>query len=298
MANHGDTERHILGLFKQNATFKFEDTDYAILKIGKPKPAKGECKTDIYILAVDAEGLEREFKISIKQSNADFLENKMSIDRAKEIFGTAASGIIEKSVEKIRTAFEEDFLINLSGHKRTEPNCIKIGWRFELLNKPGGEKSGLMLLSKEQKIDVYAGSNLSPEKRHSKVNLETIPNSGVANYIMTVNETNDHLDFYLDRMLEINAFAAQQDIYFVCKAVNYRVDRDKWDGNRPLAVYCKWFVDEEKLLNVEVVYNNPLETKANAIGNEIRSVLRKAGLSKHNFHEVQNLLSGNVRLHK
>ena len=46
-------------------------------------------------------------------------------------------------------------------------------------------------------------------------------------------------------MQPIEHFAKQQDIYFVCKALNYRANKDKWDGDRSLSVYVNWFLDQE-----------------------------------------------------
>lgn len=37
---------------------------------------------------------------------------------------------------------------------------MKLGWKFELLNKLSGEKSGILELTEEQKNDVFAGINL------------------------------------------------------------------------------------------------------------------------------------------
>lgn len=51
-----------------------------------------------------------------------------------------------------------------------------MGWKFELLNKPGGELSGIMDLSREQIIDVHAGTNLPDDKRNAMVNGEITQN--------------------------------------------------------------------------------------------------------------------------
>ena len=75
---------------------------------------------------------------------------------------------------------------------------MKIGWKFELLNKHGGERSGLLVLTDEQKIDVYSGSNLNVNKKNAKVNGVEICDSGVANFILNVENTDEELDFYSD----------------------------------------------------------------------------------------------------
>lgn len=139
MSKHGETERSIINLFKSTRAFNFEEDQYRIINIGKPRPNKGECKTDIYILTRNlTKGLTKEFKISIKQNDADFLENKMSFERATEIFGNHAKDIIVKSIKSVEKSFFDDYLIYFRKFKRTEEKCIKIGWKFELLNKFGG----------------------------------------------------------------------------------------------------------------------------------------------------------------
>lgn len=42
---------------------------------------------------------------------------------------------------------------------------MKLGWKFELLNKLSGEKSGALKLTEEQKYDIFAGINLSENKK-------------------------------------------------------------------------------------------------------------------------------------
>ena len=43
---------------------------------------------------------------------------------------------------------------------KTGARTMKLGWKFELLNKLSGEKSGILELTEEQKNDVFAGINL------------------------------------------------------------------------------------------------------------------------------------------
>lgn len=90
-----NTEHCVEKLFPVGTTFSFEGKKYQVALCGKPRPARGECKTDVYIKGIASDGEAREIKISVKQKNADFLENKMSFDRACEIFGKDASGIIK-----------------------------------------------------------------------------------------------------------------------------------------------------------------------------------------------------------
>lgn len=154
MANFGETERTIKKLFTEINQFEYNGETYTVLKCGKPTTPKGECKTDVYVLAQDAKGIQHEFKISVKQDDADFLENKISLDRAIEILGGEAQNIIERTLTKIRGVFENDYLVYFNSYKRTEALCLKMGWKFEFINKLGGEKCGTIELTEQQKIYI------------------------------------------------------------------------------------------------------------------------------------------------
>lgn len=298
MANYGETERHLVRLFTEAKVFTYKGVKYEIQIIGKPRPSKGECKTDIYILCKDDLKNNIEFKISIKQSDADFLENKMTYDRALEIFGDDTDEILSESILKIKQGFEKEPLINFSKFKRTEANCIKIGWKFELLNKPGGDKSSELILNNDQKIDVYSGSNLNASKRHCKVDGKIIENSGVANFIIVVDNIVEDLTYYLNKLEDINSYAVEQRIYFACKALNYRVDANKWDGDRPLSVYCDWSLNADNNMEAEIIFDKPLQVKGNVIGNNIRNLLSKLNINSDNFKTIKSHLSNSVNLHE
>lgn len=295
MSKFGDTERKIKDLFLQVKNFSYECREYTVLKCGKPVVSKGECKTDIYVLAQDETGCQKEFKISIKQNDADFLENKISLNRAIEILGNDAQAIIEKSINKIKKSFEDDYLVYFNSYKKTEALCLKMGWKFEFINKIGGEKSGIIDLTEQQKIDIYAGTNLSSDKKNSSVNGQTIVNSGVANYIITVDAEDHNLDYYLAKMQPIEDFAKSQKIYFACKALNYRVNKNKWDGDRPLSVYVDWFLDKDGKLQGKLNFEKPLSVKGHFIGTNIKKLLTVLGIDKNNFNELKKYLHKEVR---
>ena len=298
MSSYKNTEESILELFKESKEFIFEQENYEIINIGKPRPNNsGECKTDIYILTKNLSTcLPREFKISIKQTNADFLGNKIKLERAIEIFGDDAKDIMIKSIKSIKESFFSDKLICFKKYKRTDEKCLKIGWRFDLLNKKGGDKSGLLVLTDEQKVDIYSGSNTNIVKKNSIVNGSVVINSGVANFILIVEDTDEELDFYINNLKSIEEFATTKDIYFACKAINYRTKSKKsnpWDGDRSLSVFIKWSLIN-KILFAEFVMDKPLEVKANIVGNNIRDILNKLNISSKNFNELKKIMDKNI----
>ena len=247
MGDFGEAERRILRFMSEGITFTFEQKEYIVVLSGKPTCQKGEPKTDIYILAKSNEDYA-EIKISYKKENADFIENKMTAERAEQLFGEDWIGIIEKSTTAIQDKFYKRMLIYKNGFKKTEKGSITLGWKFELLNKSGGDLSGKMLLTDEQVIDVYAGSNLSLDKRNASVCKQVIRNSGVANYILMDENVYSAQDV-IDKMIPIKKYVmVHPDIYFACKALNYRTFAGKWDGNRPLSVQVNWDVIDNRLV--------------------------------------------------
>ena len=299
MPTFGTTEHDITCLFPIGHEFDYDHHHYTILKSGKPKPPRGECKTDTYVLAVDESGSHREFKISIKQPNAEFLENKIKLERAKEIFGDDAQTIINKALEAIKCNFEEDKLVCVKPYKRSAAKTIKLGWKFELLKKDGGKKAGRIELSEEQKWNIYAGTNLSKDKRDCKVNNEVIPESGVANMFLVAQPGDNSLDKVLPKLIKMEDFirSVPSTVYFACKALNYRLEDGKWDGDRPLAVYVQWDKIDGKL-DGKLVMDRPLEVKGNEVGEHIKNLVAGYGINKDNFEEIEHCLSDNTPIYK
>lgn len=276
MGDFGDAERRILGFMSEGAEFVFEGKEYKVVLSGKPTCRKGEPKTDIYILAESYED-DIEIKISYKKENADFIENKMSAERAEQLFGEDWIDIIEQSTTAIQDKFYERMLIYKNGFRRTEKGSITLGWKFELLNKSGGDLSGKMLLTDDQVVDVYAGSNLSLDKRNASVCGEIIRNSGVANYILIDENVHSAQDI-IDKMIPIKEYVMiHPDIYFACKALNYRTFAEKWDGNRPLSVQVKWDAIDNKLVP-ELVFDKPLMVRGDEMAERLIHYMHKLNI--------------------
>lgn len=276
MGDFGDAERRILGFMAKGTKFSFEGKRYEVVLSDKPTCYKGEPKTDIYILA-RSESDEIEIKISYKKENADFIENKMSAERAEQLFGPNWKAVIEHSTLAIADRFAERMLIYTSKFKRTGRGSITLGWKFELMNKNSGELSGKMLLSMEQVIDVYAGSNLSSDKRNASVCGESIIDSGIANYVL-MDESVESAQDVIDKMIPIREYVQMHpEIYFACKALNYRTFEEKWDGDRPLAVQVEWSAEQQKLVP-KLIFDQPLLVKGNETAGRLLAYMKKLNI--------------------
>lgn len=289
----GAAERHVCGLFSVGSQFIYRGVEYRVSCVGKPTCSRGEPKTDVYVLATSPRG-EREFKISFKKENADFLENKTNSERAEQLFGRNWSSIIRNATTNLYSEFEARPLIYKNSYRRTEAGAITLGWKFELLNVDSGALSGDMLLSRAQVVDVYAGTNLMGDKRDSVVNGRTIRDSGIANFILfedripwTVQEAADLLmtvDDYVD---------ANPHVYFSCKALNYRTSYEKYDGNRPLAVYVDWSVFNGQLCS-RLVYDTPLAQGGDYAYDKLERALRTLGVRTTNDLSVRNVADPSI----
>lgn len=255
----GNAERHILNLFSKGSTFTYDGLDYIVIFSGKPTCKKGEPKTDIYIAAKDIHHNIKEFKISFKKENADFLENKINAERAKQLFGDDWMNIICSATSVLRNEFLSRMLIYKEKLGKTDKGAITLGWKFELLNVESGQLSGNMYLTRKQVIDVYAGTNLTDDKKDASVNGKTVPCSGIANYILFENIPVTTIQEAVDALITIENYVDENpNVYFACKALNYRTFCQKYDGNRPLAVYVDWFVTNGKL-DYEINFDTPLK---------------------------------------
>lgn len=266
MADFSKSEHYVLELFKKGERFSYNGKVYTIEKSGKPTCSSGEPKTDIYCYAKSEDEI-LELKISFKQTNADFLENKINKERAEQIFGSNWESIITAATTSIKDKFESRPVVFFNKSGKTEEGCFTLGWKFELLNKLSGELSGVVPLTRDQKIDVYSGTTLVGDKKNSFVNGNQIANSGVATHILFADvKSIKTIQDVVNSLITVEDYVDKHssDIYFACKALNFRskykkygVIVGKYDGNRPLSVYINWRDVDDKLKG-EFIFNQPL----------------------------------------
>lgn len=292
MPKFGSSERNIKELFYEGVTFYYDGNEYEVLECGKPTCRKGEPKTDIYILA-ESKGYEYEFKISFKQTNADFIENKTNAERAKLILGEDWKDIIIDATTKIADAFTSKPLIYKKSYKKTGAGSITLGWKYELLNKCGGDLSGVVSLNREQVIDVYAGTHLPADKRDASVNGRIIENSGMANFMLVDDDVTD-AQSVIDSIVSIEEYVSMHPtVYFACKALNYRTFEGKYDGNRPLSVFVDWNIVDGKL-DGRLVFDAPLVTKGDGVADKLIECLNVLGIDTTDDIDANTVTNSNI----
>lgn len=283
MPSFSYSEHFLLSLFCPEATFEFNGNTYEVIFSGKPSSPDGEPKTDIFARCKNTNTLEDfDLKISYKQENADFLENKINAERAAQILGPNWSSIIQQAIIPLQSTFLSKPLVFKDRYRRTEAGAITLGWKFDfLIGTRGGELSGVIPLSLSQKQDIYSGSNLSDSKKNATVNNTIIDNSGVAEYIIIENAENiTTIQDAVNALIPIDRYVTDDiEICFACKALNCRTLHDpiKWDGDRPLGVFINWGIAAGKL-TPHLIFNAPLSVKGNAIGNQLLAAMQQLGI--------------------
>ena len=230
-------EQKLKSIFRVGDSFIYKEIIHKIIQSEKPTSSKGEPKTDLFVKTSVGNKID-EFKISLKKENADFLENKIKLERAKEIFGKDIQEILIKHTNKLKENFYKKKLIGFRGGDQN----ITLGWRFELVNKGNGALSDLMILTNNQKVNVFSGTTLSDDKKNAFIGKERIDNSGIAQHILVIKKDMESYDLqnYVDNLEPIEQYAKDTDIYFAFKASNYQVNKDKVEGDRDLVVWLDW----------------------------------------------------------
>lgn len=287
----GDNEKFVKELFIPGKKFEYDNETYEIICSDKPTCPSGEPKTDIYAKCKNLNNHSiKEFKISLKSENADFLENKITANRAEQLLGEDWKQIIQNSLLKIKDKFQKRYLIYKKRKYPTKEGSITLGWKFEFVNRNSGSLSGQLEVTSKQLMDIYAGTKINKSKKDAYVNGKTIKNSGIANYIINYTpKGKESLQNIINKIEPIESYIMENNkIFFACKALNYRTFKNKYDGNRPLSVYIDWKIKNEKLYP-EFIFDEPLLKRGNYAAENLIDSLKKL-----NIKTTEDINSSNV----
>jgi len=240
-------EKEVVNAFVPGDKVQFRGEEMTVLFAAKPLSTigSGEGKTDAYVLLKNSVGGVDEVKISIKKTNADFIENKISSSRAAKVFGESWKDTLHAPLTKMH-----EVLNNVNPIK--DNGDITLGYRLDICNKPTGNRSVELNLPKEQVIDLYSGKTLASPLKDSYVKDRIRPNSGVANYMLVGDKFDDAQDI-LNQVQTIESYVkTNPKLYIVPKAVNLR-EGNKVESARPLGLFYKW---SDK--GYDLVSNDPL----------------------------------------
>lgn len=296
-------ERNVRQIFK-DSEFSYEGDRYKVTMVEKPQ---GETKTDFYIQARNIEQKnDKIFKISYKKPNYSFVENKIRVDRAKEIFGKEWKSILEKDI--IKSFSHDDNKI----FKKKNPNeslqesfltfplidrvkkKIVLGFRFEIesVSQAGGR-----LLSAPIKMNiadkVYWGKG--SENKAIKVGGKEILGSGVPDYILVQdpNEIETAQDIF-DRLENIQEYSknnSKMRATFLSQYYRWHDKKEKWvtEGfSRMFAVWVEWKVINKKISG-RIVFDKPLEKRAGDVISDLQKCMVELGIDLSSDSNIDEL---------
>lgn len=249
-------ERNVLDLFKSGAEFLLQGEKYISTGSFKPRVVSGggEPKTDVFVYAKNiSTGEKHQIKISYKKNNSDFLENKLSADRAEALLGENFRALLKESF--IGMNFDSKVL-----HSVDKTNYV-LGYRVDIMNKPGRNYYRVALPDSKIRA-IYSGSDSSLNKTDCMVGNRVVSDSGVANF-MLVGDSFANVQAAADCMVTMDDYITNHNEVFIAfKAVSFRTERSgvkrEWDGDRPLAFHVNWSYENGELagaVDIEKVYS-------------------------------------------
>lgn len=277
VADNKKTEEQLVKLFPPGEIINHNGETFMVEHSDKPIPQKGkggtggEGKTDAFIRLRNLDtGEPKDIKISSKQHNADFIENKMKRVRSEQVFGEQGLGKFQNELNELASSIlESDEPIN--------DNAIKLGFRVDITNKPKGPYCIELNLTDEEKKEFYAGGNLEQRKLDSEVGGEVVEGSGEANYMLI----GDYDEFekpedILDNLESIDDYIQKEStkFYLSLGAVNYRKG-GKMDSSRPIAIgFAYEYNDENGQIDYKLDYDDPLSKDSRQVLAEMPESIR------------------------
>ena len=65
------------------------------------------------------------------------------------------------------------------------------------------------------------------------------------------------------------------------------MNKNKWDGNRPLSVWVKWSKSvSTNQIDAKLIFDNPLSVNGNEVGKNIEKILNEIQIDDSNFEEL------------
>lgn len=250
-------EENIISLFSKGDKFEIDGEIFTVEISGKPKSptAGGEPKTDCYIKGVSNSKNVKELKISCKKNNKEFIENKMSAQRAEEIFGSGYEIYIETCTEKIINKFLSECLVKETSRNGTPKRRVTLGWRVDVTEKEGKLSVPLEILTeKEIKDRIYKG--IGSSKEDSIIDGEEIEGSGIAEYLLFGKESSYSTTAeVIENLIPIDEYELP-DLYIVFTGCTHNITDDNYE-KRELAAAVKWN-KVENLMKPDLLLEKPL----------------------------------------
>lgn len=288
MADDG-AEQKVRAVIEKVKLFTMNKEEFELIYCGKPtiSGGGGEVKTDIYIKAKKLSNQKiEEIKISYKKPSFSFVENKIKKERAKKIYGTKWSKIIQTQIAEIKKEFQQKPLIYFEKKGRIEKGSITLGWRYEM--EHNGSRTLSTKIKQNISLQIWKNKNADERYIHGIIDGEQIPYSGMPNFCLTKDpdEVKTTTDVF-DNLISIDELVKTHgNITSAFLAQNYRSHKHKQEGNkRHLAVWINWKIINNKL-GCEYVFDNPLQMESGNVLENLNECLSKLGFDLTGEFEI------------
>lgn len=295
-----ESEKKLREIISNSKSFTFEGEAFVPELVTKPtiEGGGGETKTDVYIKARKiSDNSISEIKISYKQKNFSFLENKIKKERAEAIYGKNWLRVVSQQIEQIKERFAQQPLVYFEKSGNTRKGSIKLGWRYEM--ESFGKRTLGVPIKQNIAKQVLQNKNAIKKYADGIVNDNIIPGSGMPDYFLTENISQiKNTDDIFQNLISAKDMINKSKITAAFLAQNYDPFMDKQHGGnrRHLAVYVDWTAKNNKL-SANLVFDKPLLIDSNQQYDKLLIALEKLGISvgkRFNLSKLEEKISPNV----
>ena len=295
-----ESEKKLREIISNSKSFTFEGEVFIPELVTKPviEGGGGETKTDVYIKAKKiSDNSISEIKISYKQKNFSFLENKIRKERAEAIYGKSWLQVVSQQIEQIKERFAHQPLVYFEKSGNTRKGSIKLGWRYEM--ESYGKRTLGVPIEHDIAKQVLQNKNAIKKYADGICNGKIIPGSGMPDYFLTENILQiKNTDDIFQNLVSAKDMINKSKITAAFLAQNYDPFMDKQHGGtrRHLAVYVDWTAKNNRL-SANLVFDEPLLRNSNQQYDKLLIALEKLGISvgkKFNLSKLEEKISPNV----
>lgn len=261
----------------------------------KPKTSSGSGspKTDVCFTAVDEDGNEKLFTLSLKQNNAAFVENKIQGARAEQLFGAHLTEVLQYLSAQLPSLVTEKNLSGIGTKNSSKGKTFRtLGFTIDLINQPKNgytvqtpmDEWDLPVDTEEMRRDIvkeaFSGSRTREGLRNATVNGVIVPNSGVAEYLLIEGSGESFLNYssiqdVMDRITPIDEYVDNgTQLFFKFHPINDYSTRSEehYSGKGyELFAYVDWAIGDDGYEIPTLKLGNPFEKRASDVHRELFS---------------------------
>ena len=217
--------------------------------VNREKGTGGEPKTDMFSMICDLDtGYTDSLKTSFKGPNAEFVDNKLSLEccKCRGLIPTEGSlqgkNYVKSLLQETNAALEKNIARTLKKSK-----TLPVGYRLDVTKK-APKRRGTLTSSVPLPYDIackcYSGEGSASYLCNARVNGKVVPGSGIAEFMCeesAYGKIKTAQEFF-DNLALIEDYAKDHPVYLRTSAVNIRFNKDNKIKceQRPLIAYAEY----------------------------------------------------------